>query len=95
MKIKPPGGKRNGRNIVGIGRDPSRTFAKGKIRGRGICLQDSNVEIDLHLVAVSPTARIREPSDHGGGLRIKGRMAHVLCPDGARRKVRRRRDDAL
>ena len=65
------------------------------MRSVGICLQDPHAEIDLHCVVVSPSARIGEPGDDSGGLGIEGRVTHILGPDGAGGKVRRRRRNVI
>jgi hypothetical protein len=80
---------------VGIRGIKLRTFVKGRKWSVGVCLQHLYAEVDLHLIVVSPSARFRQPVDHGRGLRIEGRVTYVLCPDGTWWKVGRRRYNVL
>jgi len=69
-------------------------LAKGDVGCRGICMQHSQTEVDLH-PSKSPSALVGEPVDHGGGLRVEGRVTDVLGPDGAGRKQWRLRGAML
>ena len=80
------GRERDGRNDVGIPVVEPGAIVGWNLRCIRVCLHHSHAEINLH-PSESPSARVGEPVDDGGRLRIKRRLTYVSCPDGAGREV--------
>ena len=90
------GGKRKNRYFVGVCLIKSRTLVKGDKWSLGVGLHNPDAEVDLHLsTAPEPAPLTRKPVNDSVGLGIERRVAYVLRPDGAGRKVRCRSDGVL